>query len=80
MSRVKGERLTKRTIQQLFETEMKRKIKTDPALNIDEIKMPFPLSTASVSNGDIDEEEDHVQGDVISEMWTFGTVTAVTAK
>jgi hypothetical protein len=55
---------------------MKRKIKSDPALNIDEIKTPFPLAKMAGEGGVGDaeeEEEDVVPGDAIAEMWTFGS-------
>jgi hypothetical protein len=58
---------------QLFETEINRKVKHAPALNIDEVKAPFPLQVTTTGEEEGAEEDANViPGDAVSDMWSFG--------
>jgi len=52
----------------LFESEVKRKIKKDPATEM-ELKRYMFLSASQKEQ--IPEEAISVQGDVVTELWTF---------
>ncbi|KAF8637279.1 hypothetical protein AX17_002932 [Amanita inopinata Kibby_2008] len=60
------------TYNTLFDTEVNRKIKKEPALaiNIDRPVVTF-ASSKEASEGDGDDEPSHTTADVISELWTF---------
>jgi U3 small nucleolar RNA-associated protein 19 len=62
------------SLEQLFETEINRKIKHAPALNIDEVIAPFPVQhTTTPGKGDgADEDADVIPGDAVNDMWSFG--------
>jgi hypothetical protein len=52
----------------LFESEVKRKIKKDPAVAIDLEKHLFLVAD---QREQVPEEALNVQGDVVTELWTF---------
>jgi len=55
-------------LSQLFESEVKRKVKKDPAIAM-ELKKHLFLTAEKKEQ--IPEEAITVQGDVITELWTF---------
>jgi hypothetical protein len=58
---------------QLFETEIKRRIKNPPALaaETENVQNAFPVAVAEKAEEDEDEVE-VLSGDIVEELWTFG--------
>lgn len=60
---------------QLFETEIKRRLKNPPALavEVEDVQQAFPVAGAAGEDKEDQEEDVGVStGDVIQEHWTFG--------
>jgi hypothetical protein len=60
---------------QLFETEIKRRLKNPPALaaELEDVQQAFPVAgSAGEYKEDGDEDVGVSTGDVIQELWTFG--------
>jgi hypothetical protein len=60
---------------QLFETEIKRRLKNPPALaaETENVQNAFPVAVAEKAEGEDEDDVGVSSGDIVEELWTFGT-------